>query len=139
MITIIEGAKGSGKTKRIIDSANRSVESGKGVTVFLSTTTRYRTEIKPTIKFIDTVEEGVRTKEMLFGFIKGMLCANYDIEYVYIDGVYKMLGEKSVDTPAMADLFLFLEGLNAKSNVKFVLTISCAKEDLPEYISKYAK
>ena len=92
MIKIIEGAKGTGKTKKIIETANYGLGERKGDTVFLSTTTRYRTEIKPQIKFIDAKGEGIVGKEMLFGFIKGMLAANYDIEYIFIDGVYKIMG-----------------------------------------------
>ena len=51
MITIIDGAKGSGKTKRIINAASDALAVSKGDIVFLATTTRYRTEIKPQIKF----------------------------------------------------------------------------------------
>ena len=41
MIKIIEGAKGTGKTKKIIETANYGLGERKGDTVFLSTTTRY--------------------------------------------------------------------------------------------------
>ena len=136
MITIIDGAKGSGKTKRIINAASDALAVSKGDIVFLATTTRYRTEIKPQIKFVDTVEQGIKSKDVLFGFIKGMLSANYDIEYIFIDGVYKMMGV-SIDSPEMAELFMMLERISALSAVKFILTVSCSVEEMPEYIAKY--
>ena len=136
MITIIDGAKGSGKTKRIINAASDALEVSKGDIVFLATTTRYRTEIKPQIKFVDTVEQGIKSKDVLFGFIKGMLSANYDIEYIFIDGVYKMMGV-SIDSPEMAELFMMLERISALSAVKFILTVSCSVEEMPEFIAKY--
>lgn len=136
MITIIDGAKGSGKTKRIINAANDALAVSKGDIVFLATTTRYRTEIKPQIKFVDTVEQGIKSKDVLFGFIKGMLSANYDIEYIFIDGVYKMMGV-SIDSPEMAELFMMLERISSLSAVKFILTISCSVEEMPEFIAKY--
>lgn len=134
MITIIDGAKGSGKTKKIIDSANDAVYASKGDIVFLSTTKRYRSEIKPQIKFINTVEdEGIKSKEMLIGFIKGMLAANYDIEYLFIDGVYKMMST-TIDSAEMEELFDYFAGV---SDVKITLTISCDRESLPAFIAKY--
>lgn len=136
MISIIVGAKGTGKTKQIIDRANATLEERKGDTVFLTTTTRYRMEINPRIKLIDVRDEGICNKDLLFGFIRGMLSANYDIEYVFIDGVYKMMNT-TIDSAEMAELFLLLETLDNGSNVKFVLTISCDKENLPEFIAKH--
>ena len=136
MISIIVGAKGTGKTKQIIDRANATLEERKGDTVFLTTTTRYRMEINPRIKLIDVRDEGICNKDLLFGFIRGMLSANYDIEYVFIDGVYKMMNT-TIDSAEMAELFLLLETLDNGSNVKFVLTISCDKENLPAFIAKH--
>lgn len=136
MIKIIEGAKGTGKTKKIIDLSTAALEEKKGDAVFLSTTTRYRAEIKPQIKFIDAKSEGINGKEMLFGFIKGMLAANYDIEYIFIDGVYKIMGVE-IDSPEMAELFMLLDKIGEGSDVHFVLTISCDREKLPAFIAKY--
>ena len=135
MITLIVGEKGSGKTKRIIEAANKSLETSKGDSVFLTTTTRYRMEIKPAMKFIDMEEEGICNKELLIGFVKGMLAANYDIENVFIDCVAKMLGQP-VDSPDTAELLLLLEKYEG---VKFTLTISCAEEKLPAFVAKYLK
>lgn len=136
MIKIIEGAKGTGKTKKIIDLSTEVLGTCKGDVVFLSTTTRYRQEIKPQIKFVDAKEVGVCGKEMLFGFIKGMLAANYDVEYIFIDGVYKIMGV-DIDSPEMAELFMLLDKLTEANHVNFVLTVSCAKEELPAFIAKY--
>ena len=135
MINVIVGAKGTGKTKKIIEAANKSLETSKGDSVFLTTTTRYRMEIKPAMKFIDMKEEGIVNKDMLVGFIKGMLAANYDIENVFIDGVYKMMGT-TIDSPETAELLLLLERY---AGVNFTLTISCDQDALPAFIAKYLK
>lgn len=136
MIKIIEGAKGTGKTKRIIDLSTEVLGTCKGDIVFLSTTTRYRQEVKPQIKFVNAKEVGINGKEMLFGFIKGVLAANYDVEYIFIDGVYKIMNV-DIDSPEMAELFMLLEKLTADNHVNFVLTVSSAREELPAFIAKY--
>ena len=134
MIKIIYGAKGSGKTKRILDSAEVALRTTKGDVVFLAATSRYRMEIKPQIRFIDTVSAGIGTKDALIGFLKGLLCGNYDIEYIFIDGFYKMMGV-DLAAPSVAEFFLALEQLS--DNVNFVLTVSCDKEEMPAVIAKY--
>jgi len=136
MIQIIAGEKGSGKTKKLINFVNDTAVSGKGIDVVLATTDRYRQEIKPEVRFIDVTEEGVNNFDRLIGFIKGLLCGNYDIEYVFIDGVHKMLATE-IGSSIMADFFMALESIGDKSMVKFVLTVSCAVEKLPEFVKKY--
>ena len=133
MITIIAGEKGSGKTKKIIDLANKE---SSGVNVVLATTDRYRSEIKPEVRFVDTVEEGVHNFDRLVGFIKGVLCTNYDIENLFIDGAYKMIGS-AIDSAEMAELIAALDAIGKSSQVNFVLTVSCATDKLPEFIKKY--
>ncbi len=136
MIQIIAGEKGSGKTKKLINFVNDTAVSGKGIDVVLATTDRYRMEIKPEVRFVDVTEEGVNNFDRLVGFIKGLLCANYDIEYVFIDGVHKMLATE-IGSSAMADFFMALDAIGEKSMVKFVLTVSCAIDKLPEFVKKY--
>lgn len=136
MIQIIYGAKGTGKTKKIIDQANGSIGSVKGDIVFLAATSRYRTDILPQIRFIDTMETGINNKDNFLGFVKGLLCGNYDIEYVYIDGIVKMLGEE-LDSAEMAEAILVLDNLSKSVNI--VLTISSPKETLPKFLAKYAE
>lgn len=136
MIQIIAGEKGSGKTKKIIDLANSNVETAKGINVVLTTTDRYRAEIRPEVRFVDVTEEGINNFDRLVGFIKGMLCTNYDIECVFIDGANRMLGV-SLDDPEMASFFVAIENIGANSNVKFVLTVSSNVDALPAFIKSY--
>lgn len=138
MIYTIDGAKGTGKTKKIIDQANDALAKVKGHIVFLSTNSRYSMEIKPQIKFIDVSDEKIGTKECLIGFVKGLLCANYDIEYIFIDGMYKMMGVK-LDSPEVAEFMATLEIVSEKTKVNFVLTISCDRSEMPQFLTKYLK
>ena len=106
--------------------------------VFLSTTSRYRMEIKPQIKFIDVTAEKISSKECLIGFIKGMLCGNYDIEYIFIDGMYKMMGV-ALDSPEVAELMATLDIISESRNINFVLTVSCDRSEMPQFLLKYIK
>ena len=134
MISIIYGAKGTGKTKKIIDSANQSVLDEKGIVVFVTDTTRYTRDVKQPIRFTSVKDLAITTEDGLVGFVQGMLEANYDLSRVYIDGVGRILDKKPAE---LGSFFARLDAIAQKSDVTFVITVSADKADLPEFILKY--
>src|SRR5699024_8206970 len=84
VIQISFGKKGSGKTKRILDMANASVNEAKGNVLFVDDDRRYTLSLKPQVRFIDASEYAVKGVEPFYGFLAGILAGNYDISVVYI-------------------------------------------------------
>ena len=81
---IIYGPKGTGKTKTIIDSANGALNEAKGHVIFVTDTKRYTHDIKYPIRFLDTTGFDVNNVEGLNGFLKGLVAANGDNEYIFL-------------------------------------------------------
>ena len=94
MIKIICGPKGSGKTKRIIDTANSAISEAKGHLIFITDTKRYMYDLRREIRFIDVTDYSVAGEDALCGFIKGTIAGNYDNEYVFVDGVARIAGTR---------------------------------------------
>lgn len=69
MIKIICGAKGSGKTKKIIEAANEAVVGAKGHLIFITDTKRYMYDLKREVRFIDVTDYNVAGEEALCGFV----------------------------------------------------------------------
>ena len=141
MIRLITGAKGTGKTKIIIDMANDNVETAKGDIVFLTDTDRYMYSLRYQVRVINVdnfLKKGDApiSEESLIGFIKGVLAGNHDIETLYIDGAHRMLG-KSVDE--MEDFFRDIYAIGKDTETKFVLTVSEDEDKFPEFLNKYRK
>lgn len=134
MIKIIYGSKGTGKTKQIIDRANGGIEKHLGDIVFITDTTRYIHDIKYQIRFTNTKENKIASEDGLIGFILGMLEANYDIRFMYIDGAARMMGKDIAD---LKSFFERLEEISNKTEVTFTLTVSADRAVLPEFITKY--
>ena len=134
MIKIIYGAKGTGKTKKIIDTANQDALNSKGDVVFLADTNRYMYDLKRNVRFVNITEYEIQTELGLLGFIRGMLAGNTDIATVYIDGAHRMANRDIVD---MVWFYNKLEALSDKNNTDFVLTVSADEKDLPDFIKKY--
>jgi len=134
MINIIYGSKGSGKTKQIIDLANLSITQHLGDIVFIADTSRYIHDIKYQVRFTNTKESNIASEDALIGFVQGMLEANYDIRFMYIDGASRMVGKPIME---LESFFRRLETIAAKTEVTFTLTVSALYEELPEFLKKY--
>lgn len=128
------GPKGTGKTKAIIDSANQVKATAKGHIVYVTDSDKYAFELKLPIRFLNTSDFGVKSEDEFRGFIKGIVASNGDNEYVFIDGVARICGKPLGE---INSIFAAMEGLEKEFGVKFVLTCSGIKEDLPDFILKY--
>ena len=86
MIKVIYGAKGTGKTKQMIDAANEAVNTAKGHLVFITDTKRGMYDLEREVRFIDVSDFDVAGEAALCGFIKGVIAGNHDNEYMRSKG-----------------------------------------------------
>lgn len=133
---IIYGPKGTGKTKAIIDCANGALETAKGHVIFITDTNRYTYDLKYQIRFLDVTQFAIQGMDGFRGFIKGIVAASGDNEYIFIDGIARITGKNLVD---LENIFSAMEKLEKDFGVKFVLTCSSSKEDLPEFVLKHVE
>lgn len=131
---IFYGPKGTGKTKAIIDSANQAADSAKGHVVFVTDTDKYSYDLKYQIRVLNTKDFDIQGADGFRGFLKGLVAANADNEYIYVDGIARITG-KSLNE--LENIFGAMEKLEKDFGVNFVLTCSASKEDLPNFISKF--
>ena len=134
MIKVIYGAKGTGKTKLLIDAANAAVESAKGHLIFVTDTKRGMYDLERDVRFIDVTDYDVAGEAALCGFIKGVIAGNNDNEYVYIDGVVRIAGKPVAE---LAAFFYMLEKVSVSNNLTITVSVSATKEELPEFVTKY--
>ncbi|MBR2974661.1 MAG: twitching motility protein PilT [Clostridia bacterium] len=134
MITLIYGEKGTGKTKQMIDGANQSAQTAKGVVVYIDKDDSRMHDLDRNIRLVNTATYQITTQEQVVAFVKGMLATNYDIEKIYVDGLAKIVKSDLADMQAVYD---GLGKVAQDFNVDFVVSVSCAKENLPAFVSKY--
>ena len=131
MISVIYGARGSGKTKRVIDAANLAAENASGQVIFI-TDNADSLGVNPDVRFINLGEFGVKSEAEFIGFLKGMLATNFDIQKVFIDGMCRLLGLSAEDLKPVFDAVAAVA-----ENVDFVATVSAAS--LPAFLKPYAE
>lgn len=133
---IIYGPKGTGKTKAMINSANENVTTANGYVVFLSDKSRYSQDIDLKIRFIDLTKFDIQGVDGFRGFIKGLVAANGDNEYIYIDGVARITDKPLCE---LGSIFSTMEVLEKDFGVKFIISCSSEKKDLPDFILNFVE
>lgn len=134
MIKIIYGPKGFGKTKIIMDDINEAAKKAKGNVVFITDKKICSVDIDLNVRCLYTEEYGVNTVEAFLGFVKGLIAGNSDIEYLFIDGILRIV---NTDLASLEDFCKELEKLHETAGLQVEMTVSAAKENLPPYMLSY--
>ena len=135
MIRVIFGEKGTGKTKRILDLANKSAKEAKGSLVFIDSDNSYMYDLSTKIRFINATEYGIVTPKMLYGFLCGVAAMDFDLEYLFIDG-YVGIAHHPIDT--LEQHFQELDEFSDRRGFNIVISVNGAKDALPKYLQEKA-
>ena len=134
MIQIIMGLKGSGKTKKLIDSVNQAALDAQGSVVCIEYGNNLRYEIKSSVRLVDSKEYGITNPDMLKGLLSGLHAGNFDITNVYIDNLYKTIG---ADRAAGEAFILWCAEFAQANNMNITITVSDDPNDASEEVKKY--
>ena len=133
MIKLIVGAKGSGKTKTMIDLINEATKTATGNVVVIEKSMQLTTSINHAARLVDVDEYKINGAEMLYGFVAGVLAGNYDITEMFIDGILKVCGH---DLEAAGRVLNAINAI-AGDSVNVTVTVSADVNSLPESIKKF--
>ena len=132
MIHVIMGLKGSGKTKKLIDSVNETLAHAAGDVVCIEYGKKLTYDLSYRVRLVDSQEYGISNPDMLKGFLSGLHAGNFDITNVYIDNLYKTIG---TDRAAGEAFVAWCADFAASNNMNITITIS----DDPAYASEAMK
>ncbi len=136
MIQVIYGAKGTGKTKIIVEQANNYAREAKGVVVYIDRSNNRLHDLHRNVRLVNASAYDLRSQHDILSFIKGMLAANFDIEQIYMDGITRLL---DCNISQLRELYEGLEFISAEHNVNFCITASGSREELPDFIAKFVE
>ena len=121
MIHVIMGLKGSGKTKKLIDSINEAVASASGDVVCIEYGKKLTYDVNYRVRLVDSEEYGISNSDMLKGFLSGLHAGNFDITNVYIDNLYITIGN---DRAAGEAFILWCAEFAQANNMNITVTVS---------------
>ena len=135
MIHLIMGLKGSGKTKKMRDSIDAALASASGDVVCIEYGKALTYELNYRVRLVDSKEYGICNSDMLKGFLSGLHAGNFDITNVYIDNLYKTIG----DDRANGEAFIaWCADFAAANNMEITITVSddpaLASDTIKQYL-----
>lgn len=128
MINVFIGKKGSGKTKKLIDYANKAVETSNGNVVVIEKGLKLTYDISHRARLIDSDAYGIKGLDALEGFLCGICAGNYDVTDILLDSTLKIIGQ---DMAALTDLITKAKKLSEEANVTITLSISADESEIP--------
>ena len=134
MIHVIMGLKGSGKTKKLIESINEAVASAHGDVVCIEYGKKLTYDVTYKVRLVDSQEYGISSPDMLKGFLSGLHAGNFDITNVFIDNLYKTIGQDQAANEAFVE---WVAKFAQENNMEITMTISADPAAASENMKKY--
>ena len=138
MIHVIMGLKGSGKTKKLVDSAHEAIMNATGDVVCIEYGKKLTYELPHRVRLVDSKEYGINNSDMLKGLLSGLHAGNFDITNVYVDNLYKSIGKPIGENAAMCDEFIaWAESFAEANNMNLTFTVSDDPATASPALTKY--
>ena len=134
MIHVIMGLKGSGKTKKLIDALNAAVAEAHGDVVCIEYGKKLTYDVSYKVRLVDSKEYGISSPEMLKGFLSGLHAGNFDITNVFIDNLYKTIGD---DKAAGEDFVVWCAKFAADNNMEITISITEDPAEASDVMKQY--
>lgn len=134
MVKFILGEKGSGKTKWLIDNANKDMAEGNGNIAFVDVDDNHIFSLNYNVRLINAMEFNVLNVRSFYGFLCGIMAMDYDLEKIYVDGIYKVM---KVEFNDMVYLIDSLKRISEKYEVEFYININYTMAEVPENLRPY--
>ena len=134
MIHVIMGLKGSGKTKKLLDSIHEAEANASGSVVCIEYGKKLTYDVSYRVRLVDSQEYGISNPCMLKGFLSGLHAGNFDITHVYIDNLYKTIGN---DRAAAEAFILWCAEFAKANNMEITVTVSDDPTLASEEIKKF--
>ena len=118
---LLADVKGTGKTKALVEEVNRVCEQSNGEVVFVEKGKGLTFDVNYRVRLVNTDEYGIIGGKALYGFICGILSANYDITELFIDGAYKLCDH---NVEELEEFLLKINAVTSRNNIDCTVTAS---------------
>jgi len=134
MIKLIIGAKGTGKTKNLIELVNSAAGSSNGSVICIEKGDKLNYDVTYKARLIDTKSFSIDDGRALYGFVAGIAASNHDITHVFIDSALKICAN---DMAAFEAFVADADKLAEAYKFECIMTSSIPTEECPESLKKY--
>lgn len=133
MVKFILGAKGAGKTKWLIDQANNDIKDGNGNIAFVEVDDDHIFSLDYNVRLINADDFRLQNIESFYGFLCGLMAMDYDLQKIYVDGVYKVV---KLNIEELEFLFNKLSKVKEVEGREIFINVDYVMEEIPAEFQK---
>ena len=134
MLELIIGAKGNGKTRKMVEKANNESKRTNGSIIYIDKSNKHMYELSNKIRLINISNFPVNSEDSYIGFISGVISQDHDLEYLFLDGFLNIANLHGSD---ISGAIAKIASLSETYGVNFVISISMDEHALPESCKQY--
>lgn len=134
MIKIIAGAKGTGKTAKLVEDINSVAVEDNNV-VCIERGNRLDQLLNHNVRLINITEYPCSGFDQLLSFIGGICSKDYDLTHIFIDSIKKVASCEDFDL--LKEFLIKLDSFLADKNINVTLIMTCDVDSLPDEIKQF--
>ncbi len=127
MVKIMVGKKGSGKTKKMIETANDHVAQSQGSTIFINNDKRLTRELNYRMRVVSAEEYHLSNVDEFTGFILGIISSDHDIDTIFIDSITK---HANISLDNVSTFIERLDKISEKYETDFIVSVSAEPDEI---------
>ena len=135
MVKVIMGVKGSGKTKQMVETINKAVETEAGHIVCIEKGSKMVYDIKSSVRLVEASDYPIGGYNYLTGVIRGLHAGDCDLTHIFIDSLYKI--SVNDDTQQTESFLQWCEDFGKANKIDFTISISADLATATDGIKKY--
>ncbi len=86
------------------------------------------------VRLINAMEFNIRNIESFYGFLCGIIGMDYDVEKVYVDGIYKIMDITMEDIESLLEK---LTKIGDKFETEFYINVDYTLGEMPEHLKEH--
>ena len=127
MLTLVLGPSGSGKTNYLIQRANEDMGAGNGNIAFIDTDDSHIFSLDHQVRLINARNFKISNVDQFYGFLAGIISRDFDLEKIYVDGIYEIVNTHE----KLPEMMSALEALSKENDVDILIGLDADKNELP--------
>lgn len=135
MVRVIMGLQGHGKTKQIIELANNASKDEHNTVVCIERGNKLTYDVSHKVRLIDISNYPIDSFDRLEAFICGLYSGNFDISEIFIDSLFKIARNDSIEETE--NFLIWIEKFGEENEIDFTITISEDVNKATDIIKKY--
>lgn len=128
MLELIIGAKGNGKTRKMVEKANNESKRTSGSIIYIDKSNKHMYELSNVIRLINLHEYDILSMDAFMGFIQGLISSNHNLTHIFLDNFMMMC---NIGPEKLNDALNEINRISEKYNVTFVISTAVEESMLP--------